>query len=184
VEFEKGKTAIAVPSFDQLPKVIDTLITAVRNGELDNQIAAASTKPQKKAAKKKGSGERRSPKFYSRASQKRARKTGPGVSTGEWPGPIFPPTLTFRDFSLFVARMWAGMVNGDKNSIDWRALKRSKRKTGTVGGGMAPVFLARTLIIRLVYGRNERTYEHWGEIFTNQLSIRKRNRNVASVRFS
>jgi hypothetical protein len=52
VEFEKGKTAIAVPSFDQLPRVIDTLITAVRNDELDNQIGAASTKPQKKAAKK------------------------------------------------------------------------------------------------------------------------------------
>ena len=68
------------------------------------------------------------------------------------------------------------MVNGDKNSIDWRALKRSKRKTGTVGRGMAPVFLARTLIIRLVYGRNEGTYEHWGEIFTSQLSVRKRNR--------
>ena len=52
MEFEKGKTAIAVPSFDQLPRVIDTLITAVRNDELDNQIGAASTKPQKKAAKK------------------------------------------------------------------------------------------------------------------------------------
>ena len=51
-EFEKGKTAIAVRSFDQLPKVIDTLITDVRNGALDDQIAAASTKPQKEAAKK------------------------------------------------------------------------------------------------------------------------------------
>jgi hypothetical protein len=57
------------------------------------------------------------------------------------------------------------MINGDKNSIDWRALKRSKRKTGTVGRGMAPVFLARTLIIRLVYGRNEGTYEYWGGDF-------------------
>jgi hypothetical protein len=52
VEFDKGKTAIIVPSLDTLPSVIDTLINAVRNGELDNQIAAASTKPQKKAAKK------------------------------------------------------------------------------------------------------------------------------------
>src|SRR5664279_2480770 len=35
IEVEKGKTAIAVPSLDKLPSVIDTLITAVRNGELD-----------------------------------------------------------------------------------------------------------------------------------------------------
>jgi len=60
------------------------------------------------------------------------------------------------------------MVNGDKNSIDWRALKRSKRKTGTVGRGMAPVFLARTLIIRLVYGRNERTYAGYFHLPTHQ----------------
>ena len=42
VEFEKGKTAIAVASLTKLPSVIDTLITAVRNGELDEQLAAAS----------------------------------------------------------------------------------------------------------------------------------------------
>src|SRR5580704_3396633 len=35
IEFEKGKPAIAVQSLDELPSVIDTLITAVRNGELD-----------------------------------------------------------------------------------------------------------------------------------------------------
>src|ERR1039457_1041528 len=39
IEFEKGKAAIAVPSLDKLPTVIDTLITAVRNGELDGQLA-------------------------------------------------------------------------------------------------------------------------------------------------
>ena len=38
IEFEKGKAAIAVPSLDKLPSVIDTLITAVRNGELDEQL--------------------------------------------------------------------------------------------------------------------------------------------------
>jgi hypothetical protein len=37
-EFEKGKTAIAVPSLDQLPTVIDALIAAVRNGELDEVL--------------------------------------------------------------------------------------------------------------------------------------------------
>ena len=41
IEFEKGKNVIAVPSFDKLPLVIDILITAVRNGELDVQLAQA-----------------------------------------------------------------------------------------------------------------------------------------------
>jgi hypothetical protein len=35
IEFDKGKTAIAVASLDKLPGIIDTLIGAVRNGELD-----------------------------------------------------------------------------------------------------------------------------------------------------
>ena len=39
IEFEKGKNAIAVPSFDKMPLIIDILITAVRNGELDEQLA-------------------------------------------------------------------------------------------------------------------------------------------------
>jgi len=42
IEFEKGKAAIAVPSLEKLPSVIDTLIAAVRNGELDEQLAQAS----------------------------------------------------------------------------------------------------------------------------------------------
>jgi len=42
VEFEKGKAAIAVPSLDKLPSTIDTGFTAVRNGELDQQLADAS----------------------------------------------------------------------------------------------------------------------------------------------
>ena len=41
IEFEKGKNAIAVPSLDKLPLIIDILITAVRNGELDQQLAQA-----------------------------------------------------------------------------------------------------------------------------------------------
>jgi hypothetical protein len=44
IEFEKGKNAIAVPSLDKVPLVIDILITAVRNGELDQQLAQ-TTKP-------------------------------------------------------------------------------------------------------------------------------------------
>jgi hypothetical protein len=41
VEFEKGKSAIAIPSLDKVPAVIDTLIAAVRAGDLDDQLAQA-----------------------------------------------------------------------------------------------------------------------------------------------
>jgi hypothetical protein len=41
IEFEKGKNGIAVPSLNRIPLVIDILITAVRNGELDAQLAQA-----------------------------------------------------------------------------------------------------------------------------------------------
>jgi hypothetical protein len=39
IEFEKGKTAIIVPSKDQLVATIDTIIGAVRAGELDDHLA-------------------------------------------------------------------------------------------------------------------------------------------------
>ena len=39
IEFEKGKNAVAVPSLDKMPLVINILIAAVRNGELDQQLA-------------------------------------------------------------------------------------------------------------------------------------------------
>ena len=54
VEFGKGKAAIIVPSLDNLPSVIDTVITAVRNGELDQQLAEASkqTNPRKPEGKR------------------------------------------------------------------------------------------------------------------------------------
>jgi hypothetical protein len=53
IEFEKGKTAIAVPSLEKLPTVIDTLISAVKSGELDSQLEQSSKKPvqAKKSAK-------------------------------------------------------------------------------------------------------------------------------------
>jgi hypothetical protein len=52
IEFEKGKTAIAVPSLDKLASVIDMLITAIRAGELDQQLARTSKQgaPKSKAA--------------------------------------------------------------------------------------------------------------------------------------
>jgi hypothetical protein len=46
IEFERGKNAIAVPSFDKIPMVIDILITAVRHGELDDQLAQAQKPPR------------------------------------------------------------------------------------------------------------------------------------------
>jgi hypothetical protein len=52
IEFEKGKNAIAVPSFDKFPLVIDILITAVRNGELDDQLAQAKKPPRAMTSRK------------------------------------------------------------------------------------------------------------------------------------
>ena len=46
IEFEKGKAGIVVPSKDKLPAVIDTLIAAVKSGEMDelfNQAAKTGT---------------------------------------------------------------------------------------------------------------------------------------------
>jgi hypothetical protein len=42
IEFEKGKAGIVVPSKDKLPTVIDTLIAAVRAGELDEHFSQAA----------------------------------------------------------------------------------------------------------------------------------------------
>jgi hypothetical protein len=53
VEFEKGKAAIGVPSLDKLPSVIDTVIAAVRAGELDDQLAQASAQAAPKKPKGK-----------------------------------------------------------------------------------------------------------------------------------
>jgi hypothetical protein len=51
IEFEKGKAGIVVPSKEKLPTVINTLIEAVRAGELDDLFAHASK--QRPAFKKK-----------------------------------------------------------------------------------------------------------------------------------
>ncbi len=42
IEFEKGKAGVAVQSKEKLPTVINTLIEAVRAGELDDLFAQAS----------------------------------------------------------------------------------------------------------------------------------------------
>lgn len=52
IEFEKGKTGIVVPSREKLPAVIDTLISAIRAGELDDHFAAASKLRQMPSGKK------------------------------------------------------------------------------------------------------------------------------------
>jgi hypothetical protein len=46
IEFEKGKAAIVVPSIEKLPSVIDTLIKAVRAGELDEQLNQSNRSPR------------------------------------------------------------------------------------------------------------------------------------------
>jgi hypothetical protein len=52
LELDKSRTAVAVPSLDKLLAVIDTLIAAVRNRELDEQIAQAAKRATPKKAKK------------------------------------------------------------------------------------------------------------------------------------
>jgi hypothetical protein len=54
IEFEKGKAGIVVGSKDKLPALIDTLIAAVRAGELDDHFSQAGKtgtigKPRKAA---------------------------------------------------------------------------------------------------------------------------------------
>jgi hypothetical protein len=46
IEFEKDKNAIAVLSLDKIPMIINILITAVRKGELDEQLAQAKKPPR------------------------------------------------------------------------------------------------------------------------------------------
>src|SRR4051794_8930404 len=52
IEFDKGKSGIAVATVEKLPGVIDTLVAAVRNGELDTVLAQSAKRPpmQKKKA--------------------------------------------------------------------------------------------------------------------------------------
>ena len=50
IEFDKGKSAIVVLSHDKLPAIIDTLIVAVRNGELDEHLAQSKPRVAKKKA--------------------------------------------------------------------------------------------------------------------------------------
>jgi len=52
VEFEKGKSAISVASPEKIGGLIDTLIAAVRSGELDEALAQASKAATVKKAKK------------------------------------------------------------------------------------------------------------------------------------
>jgi hypothetical protein len=50
IEFAPGKPAIAVPSLDELPTIIDTLIAAVQKGELDDKIKPVAMTRKSKAA--------------------------------------------------------------------------------------------------------------------------------------
>jgi hypothetical protein len=53
VEFEKGKTAIVLPSVDELPKILKGLIDAVSTGELDHFLETkqpVASAPKRKVA--------------------------------------------------------------------------------------------------------------------------------------
>ena len=45
MEFDKGKSGISVQAAEKLPGVIDALIAAVRNGELDSVLGQAVKRP-------------------------------------------------------------------------------------------------------------------------------------------
>ena len=53
LEFEKGKTGVLAGSTERLPTVIDTLIEAVRAGELDPALAQAQLRSTPAGIKKK-----------------------------------------------------------------------------------------------------------------------------------
>jgi len=52
IEFSKGKSAIAVPDLKKLPGIIDTVIAAIKEGELDEQLANASSETRAKLKRK------------------------------------------------------------------------------------------------------------------------------------
>jgi len=58
IEFEKGKAAITIPSKDELVATLDTVISAVRAGELDEHLAqhakARGVPKPKRAAERVG----------------------------------------------------------------------------------------------------------------------------------
>ena len=67
------------------------------------------------------------------------RKTGPSKVHWGVARAHLSPTLTFRDFSLFVARMWASIVNAQKNKqicLEKKgATKRSLRQKRLIAWG-------------------------------------------------
>src|ERR1700730_2134334 len=66
IECEKGKNAIAVSSLDKIPIIINVLITAVRNGELDDQLAQAK-KPATAAKSRKAARHKEQPNARTRS---------------------------------------------------------------------------------------------------------------------
>jgi hypothetical protein len=53
IEFEKGKTAIVLPSVNELPKILNGLIDAVQKGELDHFLEpkpSVASVPKRKVA--------------------------------------------------------------------------------------------------------------------------------------
>jgi len=52
IEFDKGRAGVVAESREALPTIIDTLIAAVRAGELDAQLGLAVQKPEAAAARR------------------------------------------------------------------------------------------------------------------------------------
>ena len=91
IEFEKGKNAIAVSSLDKISLVIDILITAVRNGELDDQLAQASRSLLRDPPTRKIKASDEDPRLWPlrtmreyRASAMVSKMKGPAMPGGMW----------------------------------------------------------------------------------------------------
>ena len=66
IEFEKGKNAIAVPSLDKIPMIINILITAVRRGELDNSRRRRNHRGQPRSPRRRENSNQMSPNWVPR----------------------------------------------------------------------------------------------------------------------
>lgn len=52
IKFSKGKSAISVPDLKKLPGIIDTVIAAIKDGELDAQLEQAGEQTRSKLKRK------------------------------------------------------------------------------------------------------------------------------------
>jgi hypothetical protein len=95
------------------------LISAIHNGKLPSSVGSGQRKAmgdetEEIGERKKKAGARSAHSHFLKVS--RDKKTGPEVVRWGVPRARLSPRLWHSDFSLFVASMWAGMVNVLRNN--------------------------------------------------------------------